>query len=381
MERPGIVQPHGRHEAAIPRLDAFFSRIEGGVDHPNLDIGNEPSFSQPWIYNSARQPWKTQDVVHRVVTQRFAAAPSGYPGDDDLGSMSSWLVWAYLGMYPMIPGTDVLVLGTPRFTSATLRLRNGQTVQINAPGASAAAHFTQSVTVNASPTQRSWLRFADIAGGATLGVQTGTSPNTGWGSQPGNEPPSFDVGTSPPPPGSSSPAAASSSAATGAAAGESGVEPASDRIAVVQRERGAGEGGQRQRLGGNTDKWCSTAAGTKFSRSTSAPSQSLGSFTVRHAGAGGESTAANTRDFDLQVSANGTTFTTVAQVRGNTASVSTHQVTASGRYIRLNVINPEQGAGGAARIYEFEAYAGGSPPPPGPPPPPPPPGPPPGTWR
>ncbi|MEK8110374.1 discoidin domain-containing protein [Micromonospora sp. M12] len=49
---------------------------------------------------------------------------------------------------------------------------------------------------------------------------------------------------------------------------------------------------------------------------------------VRHGaprGAGGEDSAWNTRDFDLQVSADGSAWTTAAQVRGNTTNVSNHR--------------------------------------------------------
>jgi len=107
--------------------------------------------------------------------------------------------------------------------------------------------------------------------------------------------------------------------------------------------------------GGLSDKWCS--GGAKWLRIDLGSTRAIQSFVVRHAGAGGETSAWNTRDFDLQVSADGTTWTTVVQARGNTADVSTHPVNASGRYVRLNVLTPTQTADTAARIYELEVYA------------------------
>ena len=58
------------------------------------------------------------------------------------------------------------------------------------------------------------------------------------------------------------------------------------------------------------------------------------------------------------MSTDGVNFTTIAQMRGNTADVTTNTVSTSGRYVRLNVITAEQGSGtgGAARIYELEVY-------------------------
>lgn len=57
------------------------------------------------------------------------------------------------------------------------------------------------------------------------------------------------------------------------------------------------------------------------------------------------------------MSADGATFTTVAQVRGNTADVTDTTAGTSGRFIRLAVVTPTQTADQHARIYEFEAYS------------------------
>jgi hypothetical protein len=113
--------------------------------------------------------------------------------------------------------------------------------------------------------------------------------------------------------------------------------------------------------GGNSDKWC-THQPTKFLQVDLGATFNLNILVVKHAGAGGESTSFNTRDFNLQVSLNGTTFTTVATVTGNTANITTHNIPATpARHIRLNVTVPEQGAGDGARIYELEAYQADAP--------------------
>jgi hypothetical protein len=120
--------------------------------------------------------------------------------------------------------------------------------------------------------------------------------------------------------------------------------------------------------GGLTDKWCSSAA-TKFLQVDLGGTFNVNQIVVRHAGAGGESTSFNTRAFNIQTSANGTSFSTVASVTNSTASVTTHNVTAANtRFIRLNVTTPTQTTNNAARIYEFEAYGTAVSPPPPPPP-------------
>jgi F5/8 type C domain/Glycosyl hydrolase family 99 len=109
--------------------------------------------------------------------------------------------------------------------------------------------------------------------------------------------------------------------------------------------------------GGNSDKWCSLGT-TKWLQVDLGSTQPVGRFVLRHAGAGGEPVRFNTRDFDLQVSTNGTTWTTVSSVRANTVDVSTHTVQPVGaRYVRVNVLDPTQDSDPAARIYELEVYA------------------------
>src|SRR4030095_10739884 len=95
---------------------------------------------------------------------------------------------------------------------------------------------------------------------------------------------------------------------------------------------------------------------TKFWQVDLGSSFAIQSFTVRHAGAGGETTSWNTRDFDLQVSSDGTNWTTVASARGHTASVTNHPLgtPTSARFVRLNVLVPTQTTDNAARIYELE---------------------------
>ncbi|GGL08896.1 GH92 family glycosyl hydrolase [Mangrovihabitans endophyticus] len=106
-------------------------------------------------------------------------------------------------------------------------------------------------------------------------------------------------------------------------------------------------------LGGWADKWCSQGS-DKWLRVDLGSRQHIGSVLLRHAGAGGEYPAWNTRDFDLQTSDDGNTWTTRAQVRGNTADSTTTSLNADARYLRLAVLTPTSSGDTAARIYEME---------------------------
>ena len=135
----GLFQAMGGTAKAAARLDRFFydehgapAVTEAGPLHAELN--NEPSIETPWLYDWAGQPWKTQQLVRQVLNTIWRNAPDGIPGNDDLGEMSSWAVFASMGLYPEIPGRAELVLGSPLFPSITVH-RPGGDVRIVADGA------------------------------------------------------------------------------------------------------------------------------------------------------------------------------------------------------------------------------------------------------
>src|SRR6201999_2113189 len=99
----GLFDALAGREKATARLDAVCYDAQGkpsvtkaGPLHAELD--NEPSIETPWLYDFAAQPWKTQQLVRQVLNSIWKNAPDGIPGNDDLGEMSSWAVFAYMGI-------------------------------------------------------------------------------------------------------------------------------------------------------------------------------------------------------------------------------------------------------------------------------------------
>lgn len=186
----GLAEKMGGPAVAARRLDAFFSHLNGGDHSRTADLGNEPTLETPWIYDFLGQPWKTQETVRRAMRTLFSSDNTAYPGNDDLGEMSSWYIFGALGMYPELPGSDVLVLAAPLFPQAVVHLNGGDLV-IRGQGAAADAPYVQSLTVNGEPWQRPWLRFRNLARGATLDFRLAAKPNHRWGSAPADAPPSY----------------------------------------------------------------------------------------------------------------------------------------------------------------------------------------------
>ena len=130
LERPqnlgGLFGALGGDQAVVRKLDTFFTKLNSSRKQPYDWAGNEPSLGIPWEYDYAGTPWRTQSVVRRIATSLYSASPDGEPGNDDLGAMSSWYVWAAIGLYPEVPGRAELALASPLFPHVTVSLADGR---------------------------------------------------------------------------------------------------------------------------------------------------------------------------------------------------------------------------------------------------------------
>jgi predicted alpha-1,6-mannanase (GH76 family) len=112
---------------------------------------------------------------------------------------------------------------------------------------------------------------------------------------------------------------------------------------------------------GPGSKWCTgDLASAALTLDLGAAREVVG-FRVRHAGAGGENAGWNTRDFEIEVSSDGSSWRPSVAVTGNTADVTTHLVPAvEARHVRLHVTTPQTATDFVAvRIYELEVFGVG----------------------
>ncbi len=190
----GLVSRLGGAAAAQGRLDRFFSQLNAGPTAPYAFMGNEPSLGVPWLYDFMGAPQKTQVLVRRIMTQLFDDSPRGLPGNDDLGAMSSWYVWAALGMYPLLPGRAGFVLGSPLFPQVTLTVQSRH-VQILAPGAAPGAPYVSGMRIDGVASTSLWLSFDRLATANAITYDVTSSAGQRWGTGPADAPPS--LGTDP----------------------------------------------------------------------------------------------------------------------------------------------------------------------------------------
>ncbi len=143
----------------------------------NYAHGNQPVQHMIYFYNYGGEPWKAQYWIREVMNRLYTPAPDGYCGDEDNGQTSAWYVFSALGFYPVCPGSDQYVLGTPYFKKATLNLPNGKTVTISAPQNSDANRYIRSMTVNAAPYNKTYLTHDALLSGATIHYDMDAVPN------------------------------------------------------------------------------------------------------------------------------------------------------------------------------------------------------------
>lgn len=107
----------------------FVDRLDYGFRHGLVKYDNEPGFLAPFAFTHAGRPDKTSYWVHDLMAHGYDL--TGYPGNDDTGSMGSWFAFATLGIFPNA-GQDFYYLSAPAVTDATMSLSNGRKLRIKA---------------------------------------------------------------------------------------------------------------------------------------------------------------------------------------------------------------------------------------------------------
>ena len=192
----GLESVMGGKTALIAKLEAYFDSSKAdydGVDWAEpTKLGptgpgtirkyywgsNEPSIHQVYMFALAGRPDLTQKWLPWVEAETYTAGADGIPGNDDAGTMSAWLIFSMLGIYP-VPGTDQYVLGAPVFPKSTIAVQGGS-FTVEAPQVSAANVYVQGVTLDGKALTTPIVHHADLKTGGSLEFTMGPSPSS-WG--------------------------------------------------------------------------------------------------------------------------------------------------------------------------------------------------------
>jgi len=172
---------------------AFYAQLPDQTGNVGqFSMSNEPAMHIPYLYNYAGEPWKTQKRIRSLIHEWFRNDLMGLPGDEDGGGMTSFVVFSYMGFYPVTPGMPVYNIGSPMFNNVKVALGNGKIFEVEAINNSAENKYIQSATLNGKSWTKPWFSHSDLISGGKLVLQMGPKANRKWGSLLSNAPPSAE---------------------------------------------------------------------------------------------------------------------------------------------------------------------------------------------
>lgn len=190
----GLADLMGGYPHFIGMLDSVFKvpplfddSYYGGVIHEiremqimnmgNYAHGNQPIQHMIYLYNYAGEPWKAQYWVRQTMDRMYRPTPDGYCGDEDNGQTSAWYVFSSLGFYPVCPGSDQYVLGSPLVRKARIHLEKGKEIVITAPNNKGDTPYIKELKINGKPYDKNYLSYGDLMRGAALDFRMDSKPN------------------------------------------------------------------------------------------------------------------------------------------------------------------------------------------------------------
>jgi len=156
---------------------------------------NEGPLHYAYLFNYAGEPWRTQKWARDIMDKDYSTDPGGLPGNDDLGTLSSWYVLSSMGIYPVSPGKPYYEIGSPIFDEVLIHVGEDKSFSIVADNVSKENKYIQSASLDGNPLNRPWLDHKDIMAGGTLVFQMGPEPNKEWGNDLNEAAPSMTQGS------------------------------------------------------------------------------------------------------------------------------------------------------------------------------------------
>ncbi|GAA3647027.1 GH92 family glycosyl hydrolase [Flavivirga jejuensis] len=160
---------------------SFVKQLQKVFDDNQFDMANEPDIAYPFLFNYVKgEAWRSQKLVRELSNQYFQNKPAGLPGNDDTGTMSAWLVYAMMGIYPASIGDNVYQITSPVFDAIEIQLDNkyysGKTLKITTKNNSKENRYIQSIKLNNKTLNRYYVTHEELVNGAVLELEMGNQP-------------------------------------------------------------------------------------------------------------------------------------------------------------------------------------------------------------
>jgi predicted alpha-1,2-mannosidase len=151
----------------------FTKKLQTIFDDGHFDMANEPDIHYPWLFNYIKgEEWRTQKELNRLMATYFKNTPDGLPGNDDTGTMSTWIVYSMMGIYPVIPGDMNYAVASPVFEEVNIKLDPnfypGEQITIRNTGSSSKI---KSIKLNGRTTKSFFINHSDLVKGGILEIK------------------------------------------------------------------------------------------------------------------------------------------------------------------------------------------------------------------
>ncbi len=182
----GLISLFNGDTEFINKLDLLFSHDKTLTGRNQADItgligqyahGNEPSHHMAYLYNFTRKYWKTQEIVEKIRKNLYTTGPEGLCGNEDCGQLSAWYVFSALGFYPLCPGKEYYVFGSPIFKDVIINLENGETFKITASNLTKENKYINSLKLNGQNYTKRYVSHKEIVNGGQLIFTMADQPN------------------------------------------------------------------------------------------------------------------------------------------------------------------------------------------------------------
>ena len=187
----GLIGLYGGNKKFVQKLDSLFTFTDNSS--ANMDDvqgrlgeywhGNEPSHHIIYLYDFAGQPWKAQELVHKVMKTQYGNKPNSLSGNDDCGQMSAWYLFNAMGFYPVCPGSNYYAFGSPNLKKAVISLATNKTFSITAENLTEQNIYIQKVMLNGKVWNKPYFSYDELKNGGELVFTMGSKPNKKWGTQ------------------------------------------------------------------------------------------------------------------------------------------------------------------------------------------------------
>ncbi|MEM1320543.1 MAG: GH92 family glycosyl hydrolase [Bacteroidota bacterium] len=165
----GLIGLLGGEAAFLKALDACFAT-------DNYDMANEPDITYAYLYNYIEgEEWRTQARVRELLRKYYFNGPAGLPGNDDTGTLSAWLLFSMMGLYPDCPGNMNYALTSPAFDRIEIDLQTdyypGKTLLIETRDRSADRYLIDQINWKGKKHRSYFINHHDLIKGGTLEFQ------------------------------------------------------------------------------------------------------------------------------------------------------------------------------------------------------------------